>query len=126
MIQRAVSGRPDDGYITDSLGWVYYKLGRYEESVSPLERAVELLPYDPIINDHLGDAYWKVGRRLEARFQWERAKNHSDDPELIKVIDHKLENGLDQPVPIAEEVDARTIIEDTSLPEPSGQTLIDQ
>ena len=126
MIQRAVSGRPDDGYITDSLGWVYYKLGRYEESVSPLERAVELLPYDPIINDHLGDAYWKVGRRLEARFQWERAKNHSDDPELIKVIDHKLENGLDQPVPIAEEVDAKTIIEDTSLPEPSGQTLIDQ
>ncbi|CAN0428109.1 unnamed protein product, partial [Hapterophycus canaliculatus] len=41
MIQRAVAARPDSGYIVDSLGWVYYRLGRFEEAVAPMERAVE-------------------------------------------------------------------------------------
>ena len=94
MIQRAVDARPTDGYITDSLGWVMYRNSDYENAVLTLERAVELLPYDPTINDHLGDAYWKVGRRLESRFQWERAKNHSDDEEQINTISQKLASGL--------------------------------
>ncbi len=94
MIQRAVDARPADGYITDSLGWVMYRNADYEGAVKTLEKAVELLPYDPTINDHLGDAYWKVGRRLEARFQWERAKNHSKEEEQIEKINKKLESGL--------------------------------
>lgn len=97
MIERAVSIRPDDGYITDSLGWVYYRMGRYAEAIPYLERAVELMPYDPVINDHLGDAYWKVGRQLEAEFQWMRAKNHSEDQALILSIEHKLQDGLNDP-----------------------------
>jgi tetratricopeptide (TPR) repeat protein len=60
MIEKAVEARPSDGYIIDSLGWAFYKLGRLEEAVATLERAVMLLPSDPEINDHLGDAYWKV------------------------------------------------------------------
>ena len=56
MIQRAVAARPDSGYITDSLGWVLYRMGRYEEAVGHLERAAELMPEDPIDNAHLGDA----------------------------------------------------------------------
>ena len=68
MIKRAVEQRADDGYIVDSLGWAYYRLGNFEEAVKHLERAVELKPEDPTINDHLGDAYWRVGRVLEARF----------------------------------------------------------
>src|SRR5262249_15712152 len=59
MIRRAVEQRPDDGYIVDSLGWAYFRLGNYDEAVKNLERAVELKPDDPTINDHLGDAYWK-------------------------------------------------------------------
>ncbi|MGV3652250.1 MAG: tetratricopeptide repeat protein [Devosia sp.] len=70
MIERAVAAAPNDGYIIDSLGWAFYRLGRYEEAVVELEKAVRLLPNDPEINDHLGDAYWKAGRKLEARFQW--------------------------------------------------------
>lgn len=95
MIEKAVNLRPDDGYITDSLGWVLYRLGHYRDAVPSLEQAVELMPYDPVINDHLGDAYWKVGRKLEARFQWRRAKNHSDDEELLKTIERKLDAGLE-------------------------------
>ena len=94
MIRRAVDARPTDGYITDSLGWVMYRNADYKGAVEVLERAVELLPYDPTINDHLGDAYWKVGRKLEARFQWERAKNHSKDEDQISDISQKLASGL--------------------------------
>ncbi len=94
MITRAVELRPNDGYIVDSLGWAYYRLGRYEEAARELERAVELKPDDPIINDHLGDAYWKVGRKLEAQFQWSHAKALDPEPDdLAKILD-KLENGL--------------------------------
>ncbi|MEO5807146.1 tetratricopeptide repeat protein [Devosia sp.] len=70
MIQKAVDASPQDGYVVDSLGWAFYKLGRNPEAVATLEQAVQLMPNDPEINDHLGDAYLKAGRALEARFQW--------------------------------------------------------
>ena len=106
MIRKAVALRPEDGFIADSLGWVLYRMGNYAEAVPHLERAVELMPYDSVINDHLGDAYWRVGRQLEARFQWSRAKNHSDDPLLISTIDQKLDQGL-QNVDIVKEASSR-------------------
>jgi tetratricopeptide (TPR) repeat protein len=96
MIQVAVEKRPNDGYITDSLGWVFYRLGKFEEAVEPLERAVELEPVDPIINDHLGDAYWKVGRKLEAEFQWRRALSFDPEEKDAERIRLKLEIGLDE------------------------------
>lgn len=95
MIQSAVAGQPDDGYITDSLGWAYYRLGRYEEAVVQMEHATELMPTDPIINDHLGDVYWAVGRKMEARFQWHRALSFGPEPEEADRIRRKLEVGLD-------------------------------
>lgn len=73
MLEKARSLSPQDGYIIDSVGWAYYKLGRYGEAVDALEDAVQLVPGDPTINDHLGDAYWKVGRKLDAQFQWSHA-----------------------------------------------------
>ncbi|HET9069698.1 MAG TPA: tetratricopeptide repeat protein, partial [Amaricoccus sp.] len=73
MIEKASKAEPEDGYITDSLGWVFYRLGRYDEAVKPMLRAVELTPDDPVINDHLGDVLWMVGRKREAEFQWRRA-----------------------------------------------------
>jgi tetratricopeptide (TPR) repeat protein len=94
MIRRAVDQRPDDGYIVDSLGWAYYRIGNYDEAVKNLERAVELKPEDPTINDHLGDAYWHVGRTLEAHFQWSHAKDLKPDPEDLPKIEAKLKNGL--------------------------------
>jgi tetratricopeptide (TPR) repeat protein len=94
MIKKAVQQRPDDGYIVDSLGWAYYRLGNYEEATKQLERAIELKPEDPTINDHLGDAYWRVGRVLEARFQWAHARDLKPDPEDLVKIEEKLKSGL--------------------------------
>ena len=100
MIERAVAASPDSGYIVDSLGWVYYRLGRYEEAVVQMERAVELEAVDPVINDHLGDVYWAVGRQREAQFQWKRALSFiefsdSDTEAEPDRIRRKLEVGLD-------------------------------
>ncbi|MDF1727864.1 MAG: tetratricopeptide repeat protein [Sulfitobacter sp.] len=100
MIERAVAASPNSGYIVDSLGWVLYRLGRYEEAVVQMERAVELMPVDPVVNDHLGDVYWAVDRRREAEFQWRRALSFIDpeddnsdaDPARMR---RKLEVGLD-------------------------------
>jgi Flp pilus assembly protein TadD len=97
MLETATALRPNDGYITDSLGWAHYKMGQYEKAVPHLEAAVELLPYDSEINDHLGDAYWRVDRKVEARFQWERAKNYAKEPDQGEAIAVKLAHGLDAP-----------------------------
>ncbi|MGY3621323.1 tetratricopeptide repeat protein [Bradyrhizobium sp. USDA 10063] len=94
MIKRAVEQRPDDGYIVDSLGWAYYRIGNYDEAVKQLERAIDLKPEDPTINDHLGDAYWRVGRTLEAKFQWAHARDLKPEPDELPKIEAKIENGL--------------------------------
>jgi tetratricopeptide (TPR) repeat protein len=94
MIKRAVDQRPDDGYIVDSLGWAYYRIGNFEEAVKSLERAIDLKPEDPTINDHLGDAYWRVGRTLEAKFQWAHARDLKPEPEELPKIEAKIQNGL--------------------------------
>lgn len=96
-LEKAARQSPQDGHIVDSLGWVLYKLGRYEAAIPPLEKAILYLPYDATINEHLGDAYWQVGRHREARFQWKRALNHLDQKaasDLKTRLHHKLVNGL--------------------------------
>jgi len=95
MIQKAVDLRPSDGYIVDSLGWAYFRLGRFDDAVREMERAVSLKPEDPILNDHLGDAYWRVGRKLEATYQWAQARDlKPDDPDVVAALQQKLLKGL--------------------------------
>ena len=94
MIKRAVDQRPDDGYIVDSLGWAYFRIGSFEDAVKNLERAIDLKPEDPTINDHLGDAYWRIGRTLEAKFQWAHARDLKPEPEELPKIEAKIDNGL--------------------------------
>ncbi len=94
MIEKAARLKPDDGAIIDSLGWVYFRMGKFSDAAKMLEGAVELQPYESEINDHLGDAYWRVGRHNEARFQWKRAVSFTKDEAVIKRIEDKIENGL--------------------------------
>jgi predicted Zn-dependent protease len=94
MIQKAVDMRPSDGYIVDSLGWAYFKLGRFDDAVREMERAVSLKPEDPVLNDHLGDAYWRVGRKLEATYQWRTARDLKPDPDVLAAVQRKLLEGL--------------------------------
>jgi tetratricopeptide (TPR) repeat protein len=94
MLKRATELRPDDGAITDSVGWAYYRLGQYDKAVEWLERASEQKGEDATVVEHLGDAYWHVGRRREARFQWSRALNQKPEKDRIPIILDKIGNGL--------------------------------
>lgn len=99
LIEKAVAAAPNDGYIIDSLGWAFYRLGRFDEAVQALEQAVQLRPNDPEINDHLGDAYWRAGRRLEARFQWNVAADVDEEGNVKARVLPKLADGLDAAPP---------------------------
>jgi len=96
MLEKARKLRPYDGYIVDSVGWAYYRLGRYEDAVKTLTAAVLLVPGDPTINDHLGDAMWRAGKKIAARFQWNHAITFSTDPEEKAAIERKLKTGLSE------------------------------
>jgi tetratricopeptide (TPR) repeat protein len=102
LLLKANRLRPNDGAITDSVGWAYYRLGQYDKAVEWLEKAIELKADDATIVEHLGDAYWQVGRKREARFQWERALRQKPEADRIEPIKEKLVSGLQPEKPAAQ------------------------
>ena len=95
MLKKANNLKPNDPYITDSLGWAMYKLKKYKEAKNYLQLAVKLMPADPIVNDHYGDALWKNGNKIQARYYWNyvlKLKETKED--LKKNIKNKLISGL--------------------------------
>jgi Flp pilus assembly protein TadD len=94
MLEKARQLKPFDGYIVDSVGWAYFKLGRYDDAAKTLEDAILLVPGDPTINDHLGDAFWRVGKKLDARFQWSHALAFGPDADEKSTLEKKLKDGL--------------------------------
>lgn len=95
FISRAVALRPDDGYILDSYGWAYYRLGNMEKAVEWLEKSVALVPDDSTILDHLADAYFQIGRETEARFKWQRARELSRDADFRASVERKIQRGIE-------------------------------
>ncbi|HEX7010405.1 MAG TPA: tetratricopeptide repeat protein, partial [Phycisphaeraceae bacterium] len=91
MIEKALENDPDNAAYLDSLGWVHYRLGQFDEATAWLQRA-RAAPggNHPIIMDHLADALYQLGRKEEALRLWRQTlaqlKNEptlpGDDPEL--------------------------------------------
>lgn len=94
LIKKAVSVKPDDGLMIDSLGWAYHKLGRYADAVTHLERAATLLPHDSGVADHLGDALWKIGETNRAVHSWKWALHLGPGPAAAITIQEKLAKNL--------------------------------
>ncbi|HEY0854490.1 MAG TPA: tetratricopeptide repeat protein [Devosia sp.] len=117
MIEKAVAAAPNDGYIVDSLGWAFYRLGRYEEAVATLEQAVMLRPNDPEINDHLGDAYWRVGRKLEAKFQYNVASSVDTEGNVKDRIARKLAEGKGPLDPATQDDEEETAVTPALAPD---------
>ncbi len=88
LILEALRHKPNDGYITDSLGWVYYQKGDYRRALDHLKKAHELVPDDPTIMEHVGDAYLKLNDPVNALKFYQRAlsKKEKDKEELQKKI----------------------------------------
>lgn len=93
LIRRALALKPNDGYITDSLGWVYYKQERYAEALVFLLKAVELVADDPIILEHVGDTYRKLEDPAKALEFYRRSLSIRDkDKDAIIQKIEALEN----------------------------------
>ncbi|MBW2165448.1 MAG: tetratricopeptide repeat protein [Deltaproteobacteria bacterium] len=88
LIKEALKHMPDDGYITDSLGWIYYKKGRYKDALKLLKKAIDLAPDDPTILEHLGDVYLKMTNKKKALMFYERSllKREKDRADIEKKI----------------------------------------
>ncbi len=86
LIEKAYKLSPDDPFILDSLGWVYYRLGQSETALKHLHNAYAVRP-DPEIAAHLGEVLWKIGQRDEAQKIWRAALADNPNHEtLIAVI----------------------------------------
>lgn len=85
LIQTALRLKPDDGYITDSLGWVYFKRGQYTQALKWLNKAVQLVPDDPTILEHIGDVYLQMESREKALTFYRRSlKKKEKDRQALK------------------------------------------
>jgi len=85
-LQRAIEIMPDDAAIIDSLGWVNYRMGNYEEAILLLRKALARFD-DSEIAAHLGEVLWVSGRQEEARQVWQNGlKKSPGDPLLKKVM----------------------------------------
>jgi tetratricopeptide (TPR) repeat protein len=75
MANRALAAEPNNPVYLDTLGWIYYRQGRYQQAVQLLEQAVQDAPQEPELRYHLGMAYWRRGRLPEARVELRKAAN---------------------------------------------------
>jgi tetratricopeptide (TPR) repeat protein len=83
LIQRALELAPGDPFITDSLGWVEFRLGNREEALRHLENAWRARP-DAEIGAHLGEVLWSLGRKEEARRIWREARGKDAANEVLR------------------------------------------
>ncbi|MBV8893813.1 MAG: tetratricopeptide repeat protein [Acidobacteria bacterium] len=98
-IKKAVELDPANGAYLDSLGWAYYKLGKYDQAEENLSKALQHTPNDPTVQDHMGDVYQKTGRLKQAAAHWERAVSEWNrtipaeiDNDLFSRVQRKLES----------------------------------
>lgn len=94
LVQRALEIRPEDGYITDSLGWIYFKKQQFDKAIFYLEKAVELSRHETVITAHLADAYLKTGQHKKAIAMYKKALDNArqDQKKEIREIKKKLKS----------------------------------
>ncbi|MDR0476789.1 MAG: tetratricopeptide repeat protein, partial [Desulfobulbaceae bacterium] len=90
-IQQAAAIKPDSGFIRDSLGWVYFRLGEKEKARNELLKALELEPEDPDIHEHLGDVYLSLHMPDQAILSYKNALLYNHDPEKRRLLQEKID-----------------------------------
>jgi tetratricopeptide (TPR) repeat protein len=99
MIEKVVAREPNNGAYLDSLGWAYYRLGRYSQAEEQIKRAVELAPGDATMNAHYAEALMQQKKIKEAVAAWEEALKQwqaSAPAEKDQAEIDKVRNKLDQ------------------------------
>ncbi|MDR2364886.1 MAG: tetratricopeptide repeat protein, partial [Zoogloeaceae bacterium] len=83
LIQKASALAPQDPYIMDSLGWVLYRQGQYQQALMTLEAAYNIKD-DPEIAAHMGEVLWRLGKQEDARALWQKAAAEAPDNSTLK------------------------------------------
>ena len=98
FVKQALSLDPNNGAYLDSLGWVYFKLGKYDLAEENLTKAEAHMGTDPTVQEHLGDLYQKTGRLKLAAAHWDRAVQEwtktvapEQDSEAFAKVQQKLD-----------------------------------
>lgn len=90
-IQKAIQLKPGNGYIRDSLGWVYFRMGELALATKEIMKALQMEPNDPYIHEHLGDIYRKLGDNQKALNAYKEAlrlfKNEEKRTQMQDLID---------------------------------------
>ncbi len=99
LIRRALEIEPGNGAFIDSLGWLYYKKGRYEDALRELLSASKSLEYpDAVVNEHIGDTYRALNRTAEAVLYWQKAAQLDPaNKALLTKIDRETEKLASKP-----------------------------
>jgi tetratricopeptide (TPR) repeat protein len=88
LIEKAYKLSPDDPFIMDSLGWVYFRMGQMAEALKQLQTAYSARP-DPEIAAHLGEVLWSSGKHDEAQKIWRAALSENPDHETLLAVMQK-------------------------------------
>lgn len=93
LIKRALKAEPQNGAYLDTLGWVYYRLGRYEEAAAIIEQALRHMPGDPTVHEHLGDVCIALGNRELALRHW--TDSYIQDLANLRIAEKLRAHGID-------------------------------
>ena len=98
LIKQALTFEPNNAAYLDSLGWAYFKLGKYDLAEENLNKAASHMSSDPTVQEHLGDLYQKTGRLKLAAAHWDRAVQEwnktvpaEQDSEAFAKVQQKLD-----------------------------------
>jgi tetratricopeptide (TPR) repeat protein len=104
LIRQALELDPWNGAYLDSLGWVYYRMGRFQEAQEPLEQAAREFPNDPVVLEHLGDLYSRLEDLTAAKQAWRAAleagpANPDGLRQKLEAMDVGTSGGEQRPTP---------------------------
>jgi tetratricopeptide (TPR) repeat protein len=89
MAEKAVQAEPDNSAYLDTLGWIYYMMGKYNLALIHIKKSVEKRVDSAVVVEHLGDVFLKLGSIDDARTQWKRALELDKENKSLK---RKIEN----------------------------------
>lgn len=96
LIRQAVKLDPANSSYLDSLGWAYFKLGKFDEAEKYLKDALRSDPSSSTTNEHLGDVHQKQGKPELAKSAWQKALNSTNDADEINRLKTKLDSRVEK------------------------------
>jgi tetratricopeptide (TPR) repeat protein len=90
LIEKALALAPEDAFIIDSMGWVFFRMGDTARALELLQRAYKLRP-DADIGAHLGEVLWVMGNKSEARRIWREALSKAPDNDTLRTTMRRLD-----------------------------------